>query len=143
MKNNFFYEKEPRLHEKHDFELLCENSRQAEITFRLEQCDFNSYVVDQRNQGAIEPWFAILQTYERKKKLERAKYHYRMSAIRMEYYLEGNPYAMMGNYKQCEDIYDERYGAVDHLEMNGTNQREKEYNELKRQHEEIKKRTNA
>ena len=131
MKNNFFYEKEPRLHDKYDFELLCEMSRQAEITFRKEQCDFNIYVIDQRNQGVIEPWFAILQTYERKKELERAQYHYRMRAICMEYYLEVNPYAMMGNYKQCEDIYDERYGVVDHLEMNGTNQREKEYYELK------------
>ena len=143
MKNNFFYEKEPRLHEKHDFELLCEMLRQSEITYRKEQCDFNIYVIDQRNQGAIEPWFAILQTYERKKELERAQYHYRMRAICMEYYLEVNPYAMMGNYKQCEDIYDERYGEVDHLEMNGTNQREKEYNELKRQHEENKQRPNS
>jgi hypothetical protein len=131
MKNNFFYETEPRLHEKHDFELLCEMSRKTEITYRKEQCDFNIYVIDQRNQGVIEPWFAILQTYERKKELEKAQYHYRMRAICMEYYLEVNPYAMMGNYKQCEDIYDERYGEVDHLEMNGTNQREKEYYELK------------
>lgn len=132
MKNNFFYEKEPRLHDKYDFELLCEMSRQAEITFRKEQCDFNIYVIDQRNQGAIEPWFAILQTYERKKELERAQYHYRMRAICMEYYLEVNPYAMMGNYKQCEDIYDERYGEVDHLEMNGTKDNERQFNELQK-----------
>jgi len=132
MKNNFFYEKEPRLHDKYDFELLCEMSRQAEITFRKEQCDFNIYVIDQRNQGAIESDHAILQTYERKKELERAQYHYRMRSICMEYYLEVNPYAMMGKYKQCEDIYDERYGEVDHSEMNGTNEREREFNELQK-----------
>ena len=40
---------------------------------------------------------------------------------------EASPYAMIGDYKECDEIYDKRYGKVDHP----SNKIERQYNELK------------
>ena len=127
MKSNFFYEIPERLANKDNFELLCEMLRESEIDLLKELVDFEKYICDQHNNGAIEPDMELKLTYERKEELDTALYKYRMCTIRMEYYLEASPYAMIGDYKECDEIYDKRYGKVDHP----SNKIERQYNELK------------
>jgi len=128
MKDNFFYEVPERLANKDTFNLLCEMQRKAEINLRKEQIDFERYVCEQLNNGSHEPEYEMKQTYKRKENIETALYKYRMCGIRMEYYLEVSPYALTGDYSECEEIYDRRYGKVEHL----SHKNERQYNEIKK-----------
>jgi len=104
MKDNFFYEPDSRLHTQEDFELLCESLRECEINLRKEQIDFETYLRDQHNKGVSLPDMAILETYEGKQKLNDALAQYKKWATFMKMYLNRDPYALIGDYRDWERI---------------------------------------
>ena len=104
MKDNFFYEPDSRLHTQEDFELLCESLRECEINLRNEQIDFERYLCEQHNKGVSLPDVAILETYKGKEKLDNALKQYEKYSTCMKMYLNCDPYAMIGDYRDWERI---------------------------------------
>ena len=104
MKDNFFYEPDSRLHTQEDFEGLCESLRECEINLRKEQIDFERYLCEQHNKGVSLSDMAILETYKGKEKLNNALEQYKMWATFMKMYLNRDPYALIGDYRDWERI---------------------------------------
>mgnify|MGYP003114337066 CR=1 FL=1 len=99
-----------RIINPHDFDLLVECLREAEIEYYKQGVDFEKYCTDLYNKGVHIPRLEKLNRWDHKDKYLETQKRYRKFKIMLEMFLDHYPYAVIrGDYEEWEEIYKQRY----------------------------------